>query len=794
MAKELVFVLQVRDESGKVITKTIDNVNELKKAHKDLSDALEKAPLGSAQWKKLKSDTDKAGEALEQAKQKQEGLSKTLQAAPGIVGTVSTSIAGLNASLKALLANPWGAVIAGLVAIFGSLFAALKKTEAGMFALNRITAIFSGAVQPLLNLVQELAVFLAEGLATALETVASLFALGGREAAIYAQESAKLADALNKVEEAEGDLAVERSRVNRDLAEARAKLQDDNVTLEERKRALEQVRIAETDLSQKEVNIAKERARIKQQESDMDQLNVEKKEAAEEATIALNNAETSNANTKRLLQREANRLAKEEVALTKARRDAIDSINKQYDSALSELNSNNRKINEQIRQDRRNEITDIGEFRKLLEEQYKVISEERKFFYDKERQELKDEYDKRYNQTVESFSATDDLFNQMMMESLDKEFEIRRQALDAKYKLLAREEKDGIVNIATVVGDAIKQRIKEIEDLGKTENDLRIQQINDYYDSLKKVENLNVGLNDEIEAGRKKALLENEKLFRQELFDAQTSFLEATTSSLDDQKSLELRLMADYYDQLIALEEEGSGRQSQLRLSKAENLLRIEKEFAALEIQAQQEKLLAYAGIANSLGQVFSALAGDNKEVAVAGILIEKFAAIASIASNTAIANAKSVAASPLTLGMPWVKINTISAIASSLAVAAQAGKTIADIYAVDTDVNSSGSENTPVPATKFAKGGLLKGPSHAQGGILTPFGELEGGEFITNKFATQAFLPMLEEINRIGQSGPEPMGSTSPMPNQIIKTYVVASEMDSALEKRKKLQDLARL
>jgi hypothetical protein len=38
------------------------------------------------------------------------------------------------------------------------------------------------------------------------------------------------------------------------------------------------------------------------------------------------------------------------------------------------------------------------------------------------------------------------------------------------------------------------------------------------------------------------------------------------------------------------------------------------------------------------------------------------------------------------------------------------------------------------IATSKFAKGGVLSGPSHAQGGISTPFGEMEGGEGVINK------------------------------------------------------------
>ncbi|MEM9076314.1 MAG: hypothetical protein AAGC43_04705 [Bacteroidota bacterium] len=51
----------------------------------------------------------------------------------------------------------------------------------------------------------------------------------------------------------------------------------------------------------------------------------------------------------------------------------------------------------------------------------------------------------------------------------------------------------------------------------------------------------------------------------------------------------------------------------------------------------------------------------------------------------------------------------------------------------------------------KFALGGLLSGPSHANGGIPTPYGELEGGEAVMNKRSTALFRPLLSALNVAG-------------------------------------------
>lgn len=48
----------------------------------------------------------------------------------------------------------------------------------------------------------------------------------------------------------------------------------------------------------------------------------------------------------------------------------------------------------------------------------------------------------------------------------------------------------------------------------------------------------------------------------------------------------------------------------------------------------------------------------------------------------------------------------------------------------------------------KFAQGGVLEGKSHAQGGIKTPLGELEGGEFVTKVKSTKKNIGLLTFIN----------------------------------------------
>ena len=97
-------------------------------------------------------------------------------------------------------------------------------------------------------------------------------------------------------------------------------------------------------------------------------------------------------------------------------------------------------------------------------------------------------------------------------------------------------------------------------------------------------------------------------------------------------------------------------------------------------MQAKHEINMAYLGLFSQFGGLLQQIAGKNKALAIAGVIIQQAASIGQIIANTGIANAKALAASPLTFGQPWVAINTISAGLSIAATIASAAKSIQQI------------------------------------------------------------------------------------------------------------------
>jgi len=86
------------------------------------------------------------------------------------------------------------------------------------------------------------------------------------------------------------------------------------------------------------------------------------------------------------------------------------------------------------------------------------------------------------------------------------------------------------------------------------------------------------------------------------------------------------------------------------------------KRIADAEKEHKQAVMGGYLDLATQFGGVLGQINSKNKALSIASVAVEQAAAIGKIIMNTGVANAKAVAASPLTAGQPFVGINTASA------------------------------------------------------------------------------------------------------------------------------------
>jgi len=235
----------------------------------------------------------------------------------------------------------------------------------------------------------------------------------------------------------------------------------------------------------------------------------------------------------------------------------------------------------------------------------------------------------------------------------------------------------------------------------------------------------------QIEAQNKAAAAE-EKADLKELSDLKKTLRDAEAVFEQEKRELELIKIQEHYDNLIAQANENNIKTDELEAARDEaKLLKQaefdEKDLAAKTKKQEEEQALRQKTINELLAEkeakkaiqdgvlgvvekgigVAKDLAGKNKKVQKALLIAENAAGIAKILINTAAANAASVAASPLTGGMPWVAINTIS---GALGVASAISATSKGLKALGG--GSAGSAPTSKGGAGAASSAAPKPPS----------------------------------------------------------------------------------
>jgi hypothetical protein len=172
---------------------------------------------------------------------------------------------------------------------------------------------------------------------------------------------------------------------------------------------------------------------------------------------------------------------------------------------------------------------------------------------------------------------------------------------------------------------------------------------------------------------------------------------------------------------------------------------------AMIELEAKAALQTAELDLVQQGAGFLKEIAGKNKKLQIAAVIVEQAAAIGKIAVNTGIANAKAIAASPLTFGQPWVTINTISGVLSAATAVAAGVKAIQQINSADSGTPAS------APSLNSPRGGQsISAPTVA--GAVAPQIQTGGGQNPTQQIA-------------------DTIGAASGKP---IKTYVLAQDVSS--------------
>lgn len=166
---------------------------------------------------------------------------------------------------------------------------------------------------------------------------------------------------------------------------------------------------------------------------------------------------------------------------------------------------------------------------------------------------------------------------------------------------------------------------------------------------LEKLKDEEVKKNDE----RRKLDAENEAIDRANRHASSREADEIELADLSTRQETELEIRGTFDQAIVSASE-----------SIKNTILSHNKEKIAADaevLKAKKEFVNAELGVVQILSTGLSQLANKSKALAIAAIIVQKAAAIGNIISNIFVANAKAIAASPLTFGQPWVAVNSIA-------------------------------------------------------------------------------------------------------------------------------------
>ena len=245
--EKIIIDLEVNSDKG------IKDVNALNKS-------LEKTDKNKKNVKKSTEDLSKATKKASSSSQKNAAAFEAVNKATG------GAIRGFRALIKQmwiLVANPIGAVVAGLVLGLSALYKAFTSTKVGGEELKQVMAGISAVVDVvrdrILKVGDALIKFFTGDFKGALKSGRESVSGFGSEVAKEFKQASNSVKSLQEVTDAVRGLSVSRAELNRDLIQAKEIIEGETASYAEKKKAIEEVRIAETKQTEDELANAKKK-------------------------------------------------------------------------------------------------------------------------------------------------------------------------------------------------------------------------------------------------------------------------------------------------------------------------------------------------------------------------------------------------------------------------------------------------------------------------------------------------------------------------------------------------------
>jgi hypothetical protein len=352
-------------------------------------------------------------------------------------------------------------------------------------------------------------------------------------------------------------------------------------------------------------------------------------------------------------------------------------------------------------------------------------------------------------------------------------------ALNAKYQAEIKVYQDELTALNDKASKGIKLTEEEIKKQGELTAAILKTGVTQELEGLKSIDR---------ETARQLKTAEN----RLKALDKE---LEDENIALERKKEIlaeEDRIEKEAYDMAIIAAGENQAKKDEIEEKHTQFVKDQSKKREDIEkasVEARSQIALSYLQAVESLGSILQQISQDNKDLAITGLLIEKAAALASLAIN---AKKNFIKDGGATSPAAWA--NLAVAAVSAVGIVAAAVKGVNDIKNAGGGGNNGGApaDNGPsVPKPRgLAMGGYVTGPGTSTSDSIPAM--LSTGESVINAASTAMFAPLLSSINQMGGGAKFEDGGIAPYSSidrsqpfaamngdqPMIKAYVVAQDM----------------
>jgi hypothetical protein len=241
---------------------------------------------------------------LQGAMQLKEGIAG-IAASVRQMGLLNTALGGASKAAKVLKLALISTGIGAIVVLLGSLIAWFTKTTEGMEKLNVAMNVVSGVIDALVDRIVQfggaIVKFLSGDFEGGINEMKEAFSGVGEQMAENAKRAIELSKAQNKLKKDEVAFITVKAEQNKIIAEARAVVQDETASIEEKRKALNDMRVAQDKLIKEEIRQQEERIRILKLQQAQSQNNIEDDRKMAEELAKLMELKQQNANLDRTI-------------------------------------------------------------------------------------------------------------------------------------------------------------------------------------------------------------------------------------------------------------------------------------------------------------------------------------------------------------------------------------------------------------------------------------------------------------------------------------------------------------